>query len=96
MNNHVINRLWPSYLRHVVQAVEDVLASLLGLDPCFALVVLGSLQDDKKQVMLVKAAVDGTVRAWWDQCNCNWSGNWRELPGIMQVEVSASVQVCVF
>lgn len=37
------------YLRHVVQAVEDVLASLLGLDPCLTLVVLWSLRETQSR-----------------------------------------------
>lgn len=38
-----------AYLRHVIQAVEDVLASLLGLDPRFTLVVLWSLWETRSR-----------------------------------------------
>ena len=38
-----------AYLRHIIQAVEDVLASLLGLDPCFTLVVLWSLRETRSR-----------------------------------------------
>lgn len=38
-----------AYLCHVIQAVEDVLASLLGLDPRFTLVVLWSLWETKSR-----------------------------------------------
>lgn len=37
------------YLRHIIQAVEDVLASLLGLDPRFTLVVLWSLRETRSR-----------------------------------------------
>lgn len=38
-----------AYLRHIIQAVEDVLASLLGLDPRFTLVVLWSLRETRSR-----------------------------------------------
>lgn len=36
-------------MRHVIQAVEDVLSSLLGLDPRFTLMVLWSLQETRSR-----------------------------------------------
>lgn len=38
-----------TYLCHVIQAVEDVLARLLRLDPCLTLVVLWSLWETKSR-----------------------------------------------
>lgn len=38
-----------AYLRHIIQAVEDVLASLFGLDPRFTLVVLWSLWETRSR-----------------------------------------------
>lgn len=38
-----------AYLRHIIQTVEDVLASLLGLDPRFTLVVLWSLWETRSR-----------------------------------------------
>lgn len=38
-----------AYLRHIIQAIEDVLASLLGLNPCFTLMVLGSLEETRSR-----------------------------------------------
>lgn len=38
-----------AYLCHIIQAVEDVLASLLGLDPRFTLVVLWSLWETRSR-----------------------------------------------
>ena len=41
--------LLTAYLRHIVQTVEDVLSSLLRLDPRFALVVVLSLWETRSR-----------------------------------------------